>query len=125
MNAEQKKVISDLYHALYQFLVRDADSSLKNTALAEEAVQEAFSIACAMLFSEPSAYRTRNGYSEWYKSLINFFCSAFIGAISLPFLKNADILCQKMSAMEKLYRSMGYFARCSYIGISFRYDISH
>jgi RNA polymerase sigma-70 factor (ECF subfamily) len=47
MNAEQKKFISDLYHALYQFLVRYADSSLKNTALAEEAVQEAFSIACA------------------------------------------------------------------------------
>lgn len=46
MNAEQKKFISDLYHALYQFLVRYADSSLKNTALAEEAVQEAFAIAC-------------------------------------------------------------------------------
>ena len=46
MNAEQKKFISDLYHALYQFLVHYADSSLKNTALAEEAVQEAFAIAC-------------------------------------------------------------------------------
>ena len=46
MNAEQKKFISDLYHALYQFLVRYANSSLKNDALAEEAVQEAFAIAC-------------------------------------------------------------------------------
>lgn len=29
MNAEQKKFIGDLYHALYQFLVRYANSSLK------------------------------------------------------------------------------------------------
>lgn len=47
MNSEQKKFIRDLYHTLYPFLVRYADSSLNNTALSEEAVQEAFSIACA------------------------------------------------------------------------------
>ena len=47
MNAEQKKFINDLYHSLYPFLVRYADSSLSNIALAEEAVQEAFSIACS------------------------------------------------------------------------------
>lgn len=47
MNAEQKEFIKDLYHTLYQFLVRYADSSLNNLALAEEAVQEAFAIACS------------------------------------------------------------------------------
>ena len=47
MTAEQKKFINDLYHSLYPFLVRYADSSLNNTALAEEAVQEAFAIACS------------------------------------------------------------------------------
>ena len=46
MNAEQKEFIGELYHGLYQLLVRYANSSLKNMALAEEAVQEAFAIAC-------------------------------------------------------------------------------
>ena len=47
MNAEQKKVIDELYYELYQRLMRYADSSLNNIALAEEAVQEAFAIACS------------------------------------------------------------------------------
>ena len=47
MNAEQKKFIDELYYELYQRLVRYADSSLHNIALAEEAVQEAFAIACS------------------------------------------------------------------------------
>ena len=46
MNAEQKKTIYELYHALYESLVVYANSTLHNPALAEEAVQEAFAIAC-------------------------------------------------------------------------------
>ena len=46
MNPEQRKVIDELYHELYEFLLTYANSSLGNTALAEEAVQEAFAIAC-------------------------------------------------------------------------------
>ena len=46
MNAEQKKTIYELYHALYELLVVYANSTLHNPALAEEAVQEAFAIAC-------------------------------------------------------------------------------
>lgn len=49
MNAEQKRFIDELYHTLYPFLVLYADSSLNNKALAEEAVQEAFAIACSKL----------------------------------------------------------------------------
>ena len=47
MNAEQRRFINELYHTLYKFLVFYADSSLNNKALAEEAVQEAFAIACS------------------------------------------------------------------------------
>ena len=49
MNAEQRRFINELYQTLYQFLVCYADSSLNNKALAEEAVQEAFAIACSKL----------------------------------------------------------------------------
>ena len=47
MNTDQRKFLDDLYCTLYPFLMRYADSSLNNIALAEEAVQEAFAIACA------------------------------------------------------------------------------
>ena len=46
MNPEQKKVIDQLYYELYEFLLTYANSSLGNMTLAEEAVQEAFAIAC-------------------------------------------------------------------------------
>lgn len=49
MNAEQRGFINELYHTLYKFLVIYANSSLNNKALAEEAVQEAFAIACSKL----------------------------------------------------------------------------
>lgn len=47
MNTEQRKQIDELYFSLYDFLVCYAESSLGNEALAEEAVQETFAIACA------------------------------------------------------------------------------
>lgn len=46
MDAKQKKQIEMLYLEMYDMLVAYAYSSFKNTALAEEAVQETFRIAC-------------------------------------------------------------------------------
>ena len=47
MKEKYKKLIVELYVEQYRHLLGYAKSSLKNEALAEEAVQEAFSIACA------------------------------------------------------------------------------
>lgn len=47
MTKEQRDTIDQLYFSLYKFLVSYANSSLNNHALAEEAVQETFAIACA------------------------------------------------------------------------------
>lgn len=46
MNREQEKIIEALFLDLYPFLVKYADSVLNNFALAEEAVQETFAVAC-------------------------------------------------------------------------------
>ena len=46
MTNAQRETIDQLYFSLYKFLVSYANSSLKNHALAEEAVQETFAIAC-------------------------------------------------------------------------------
>lgn len=46
MHAAQEKMLDELFCKLYCFMLNYAESSLKNTALAEEAVQEAFAIAC-------------------------------------------------------------------------------
>ena len=47
MNETQRQQISELYLGFYDFLLSYALSSLKNDALAEEAVQETFAIASA------------------------------------------------------------------------------
>lgn len=46
MTNEQQNTIDQLYFSFYKFLVSYANSSLNNHALAEEAVQETFAIAC-------------------------------------------------------------------------------
>lgn len=46
MNAQQREQIERLYLEMYQMLMAYARSSLENEALAEEAVQETFRIAC-------------------------------------------------------------------------------
>ena len=46
MNAEQDKLIDELFRRLYRFMLNYAQSSLNNKSLAEEAVQETFAIAC-------------------------------------------------------------------------------
>lgn len=46
MNAQQHREIEKLYFEMYELLLAYARSSLKNEALAEEAVQETFRIAC-------------------------------------------------------------------------------
>lgn len=46
MDAAQSKQIEQLYHELYHKLMTYARCSLNNEALAEEAVQETFRIAC-------------------------------------------------------------------------------
>lgn len=46
MNAQQRDQIERLYLEMYQMLMAYARSSLENEALAEEAVQETFRIAC-------------------------------------------------------------------------------
>ena len=46
MNAEQRKEIEQLYMQMYDMLTAYARSSLSEEALAEEAVQETFRIAC-------------------------------------------------------------------------------
>lgn len=46
MNAEQRKEIEQLYMQMYDMLTAYARSALSEEALAEEAVQETFRIAC-------------------------------------------------------------------------------
>ena len=46
MNERYRKEIEDLYRQMYCFLFEYARSSLPNDALAEEAVQDTFHIAC-------------------------------------------------------------------------------
>lgn len=46
MNVQQRSEIEELYFELYRRLLAYARSSLRNEALAEEAVQETFRIAC-------------------------------------------------------------------------------
>ncbi len=46
MNAEQSEQIKKLYHEMYDKLIAYARSSLGSEAIAEEAVQETFLIAC-------------------------------------------------------------------------------
>ena len=47
MTEMQSKQIDELYISLYEFLLSYALASLKKDALAEEAVQETFAIACS------------------------------------------------------------------------------
>ena len=57
MTNAQRETIDQLYFSLYKFLVSYANSSLKNHALAEEAVQETFRIACTradVLYTSPN-----------------------------------------------------------------------
>ena len=46
MTAEQDRYVSDKYGQKRKFLLEYANASLHNTALAEEAVQQTFEIAC-------------------------------------------------------------------------------
>ena len=46
MNAEQNKLLDELYRKMYRFLLCYARSALNNESIAEEAVQETFAIAC-------------------------------------------------------------------------------
>lgn len=46
MNAEQNKLLDELYRKMYRFLLCYARSALNNESIAEEAVQETFVIAC-------------------------------------------------------------------------------
>lgn len=46
MNAQQSKMIEQLYLEMYDLLIAYVRSSLENESLAEEAVQETFRIAC-------------------------------------------------------------------------------
>lgn len=46
MEVEQSKIIEDLYLEMFDKLMSYARSNLENEALAEEAVQETFQIAC-------------------------------------------------------------------------------
>lgn len=46
MNAEQKKIIEELYREMYDKLMVYARVNLDSESLAEEAVQETFQIAC-------------------------------------------------------------------------------
>lgn len=46
MNAEQNKLLDELYRKMYRFLLCYAQSALNNESMAEEAVQETFAIAC-------------------------------------------------------------------------------
>lgn len=46
MNAEQRKVIEQLYMQMYDMLITYARCALSEEAMAEEAVQETFRIAC-------------------------------------------------------------------------------
>lgn len=46
MTAEQNQFLTEKYHEKRKFLLEYAESSLHNYALAEEAVQQAFEIAC-------------------------------------------------------------------------------
>ena len=46
MTAEQNQFLSERYHEKRKFLLEYAESSLHNYALSEEAVQQAFEIAC-------------------------------------------------------------------------------
>ena len=46
MTAEQHQFITEKYHEKRKFLLEYAESSLHNYALSEEAVQQAFEIAC-------------------------------------------------------------------------------
>ena len=46
MNPEQRKIIEHLYLEMYDMLISYARCSFKEEALAEEAVQETFRIAC-------------------------------------------------------------------------------
>lgn len=46
MTRNEQELIGSLFRQMYQLLLSYALSSLKNESLAEEAVQEAFSIAC-------------------------------------------------------------------------------
>ena len=57
MNTEQKARIAELYLEMFHKLMAYARSSLENEALAEEAVQETFRIACQkpeMLLESPN-----------------------------------------------------------------------
>lgn len=46
MNAEQNKLIEQLYNEMFDMLLSYASASLEDAPLAEEAVQETFQIAC-------------------------------------------------------------------------------
>lgn len=46
MDSAQRKIIEELYFKMFDILMAYARSNLDNEALAEEAVQEAFRIAC-------------------------------------------------------------------------------
>ncbi len=57
MDAEYRKKIEDLYLQMYPMLFEYARSSMNSDALAEEAVQDTFTIACQkveMLISSPN-----------------------------------------------------------------------
>ena len=61
MNEEQRRKIEELYHEMFEKMKIYAGCSLENKALAEEAVQETFRIAC----QKPEALCSSNNPQGW------------------------------------------------------------
>ena len=68
MNAQQHREIEKLYFSLYEQLLAYARCSLKNEALAQEAVQETFRIAC----TKPNQLCESSNPQGWLYNTLRF-----------------------------------------------------
>lgn len=71
MDQIQDKVIEQLYREMYSQLVIYAYSILQNNALAEEAVQETFRIACGKTSNLMESYNQKGWIVNTLKNVIN------------------------------------------------------
>ena len=123
MTEEQRKLISELYLEMFDKLIVYAHSSLENDALAEEAVQETFRIACQspeklccssnpqgwLVLTLKNTIRNMKSNRATAKRIVERYLTAHIREISFSDNKiSLDVMYENLANMEefKLIKEM-------------------
>lgn len=109
MDTEQRKLIEDLYLEMYEKLLTYARCSLEEEALAEEAVQEAFQIACQKIESLQESPNPRGWMFNAVKNTIRNSKHVRANAsriLAQYLLVREDACLEDVHSLETLYGSL-------------------